>query len=97
VPVAGETAGALAGLTFVFTGALRDFTRDEARAEVERRGGRATDSVSGRTDYVVIGADPGAKRAEAESQGVRVIDEEGFKRLLAGATPGAPNDKGVAS
>jgi DNA ligase (NAD+) len=87
VPVEGEAAGPLDGLTFVFTGALADFTRAEARAEVERRGGRVTDGVSGRTAYVVVGADPGATRDDAAAEGARVVDEEGFKRLLAGGTP----------
>ncbi|NBB71525.1 MAG: NAD-dependent DNA ligase LigA [Alphaproteobacteria bacterium] len=87
VPLDREAAGPLDGLSFVFTGALADFSRDEARAEVERRGGRVTESVSGRTDYVVVGADPGATRDQAEAEGVRIVDEEGFKRLLAGETP----------
>jgi DNA ligase (NAD+) len=87
VPVAGEKAGTLDGLTVVFTGSLADFSRDEARAELERQGGRVTDSVSGNTDYVVAGADPGSKRAEAEARGVRVIDEAAFKRLLEGEAP----------
>jgi len=93
-PVEGEAAAALDGLTVVFTGALADFTRAEARAEVERRGGRVTDSVSDRTDYVVVGAGPGAKRDEAAGEGVRILDEGGFKRLLAGATPRAADGKG---
>jgi len=72
----------LQGKTFVFTGRLAHHTRDQAKAAVEARGGRATSSVSGETDYVVIGDAPGAKRDEAERFDVRILDEAGFERLL---------------
>lgn len=68
--------------TFVFSGALDDFTRSEAREQVEALGGRATSSISGETDYLVLGDNPGSKRDEAEEQGVDCIDEDAFKRLL---------------
>ncbi|MCW8126535.1 NAD-dependent DNA ligase LigA [Microbulbifer halophilus] len=72
----------LKGKTFVFSGALHDFTRSEAREQVEALGGRATSSISGETDYLVLGDSPGSKRDEAEEQGVDCIDEDAFKRLL---------------
>lgn len=72
----------LAGKTFVFTGALQSFTRDEASKLVLERGGRVTDSVSRKTDYVVAGADPGSKLQKARDLGVTVLDEESFKQLL---------------
>ncbi len=72
----------LSGKTFVFTGELDDYTRQEAEDLVERLGGRATSSVSGNTDYVVAGADPGKKYDQAEEQGVEIIDEQAFKQMI---------------
>ena len=72
----------LDGLKFVFTGALDRFTRREAQELVEGAGGRATSSVSGETDYVVVGADPGSKADDAEDEGVPTLDEEAFVELL---------------
>jgi len=74
--------GPLAGKTFVFSGALEKFTRDEAQRAVAERGGRTTSSVSGQTDYLVIGDDPGQKRKTAEVHDVEIIDEESFRKLL---------------
>jgi DNA ligase (NAD+) len=68
----------LEGLTFVFTGTLDRWTRDEVQRHVERLGGRATSSVSGETDYVVAGPGAGSKLDEAQRHGVPVMDEEGF-------------------
>lgn len=76
---AGEKAQPLQGMTFVFTGSLADYTRREAKRAVENRGGRATSSVSGETDYLVVGENPGSKRDEAEAQDVEILDEDGFK------------------
>ena len=72
----------LDGLTFVFTGALEGFTRREARELVEDAGARATSSVSGETDYVVVGEDPGSKADDAEELGVETLDEGRFLELL---------------
>jgi len=73
-----------AGKTVVLTGDLAAYTREQAKAEIERRGGKVTGSVSGKTDYVVAGAKPGAnKMAGAQKHGVPVIDEETFLRMLA--------------
>jgi DNA ligase (NAD+) len=80
-----ETGDALEGLTFVFTGALEGYTRSEAQALVERNGGAATSSVSGNTDYLVAGENPGASKLEdAEENDVPVVDREGFEALLVG-------------
>lgn len=81
-PAAPAPAGPLAGKTFVFTGALATFTREEAAEAVRARGGRVTDSVSRKTDYVVVGADPGSKRDKALELGVALLDEEAFRALL---------------
>ena len=77
-----RTSDELAGKTFVFTGGLEGFTREEAGKLVEERGGTTTDSVSKKTSYVVVGKDPGSKLRKAEGLGVTVLDEEGFKELL---------------
>lgn len=74
----------LAGLVFVITGTLPDMTREEAKAFIERRGGRVTGSVSGKTDYLVAGEGAGGKLAKAASLGVKVIDEAELRRLAGG-------------
>jgi DNA ligase (NAD+) len=79
-PPPGE--GPLAGLTFVITGTLPSFSRDEAKASVVERSGKVTDSVSKRTSYVVAGSSPGSKLAKAVDLGVPVLDDEAFQRLL---------------
>ncbi|PSQ02027.1 DNA ligase (NAD(+)) LigA [Halobacteriales archaeon QS_4_69_31] len=84
-PQDAETAAGdeLAGLTVVFTGTLERFTRSEAQELVERHGGSATSSVSGNTDYLVVGANPGQrKRDAADEHGVETLDEAGFLDLL---------------
>lgn len=77
-----EKAQPLDGLTFVFTGELERWTRDEVKRYVERLGGRATSSVSGETDYVVAGPGAGQKRDEARQRDVPVLDEEAFEALV---------------
>jgi DNA ligase (NAD+) len=73
----------LAGQTFVLTGSLEAFTRDEAKAAIQARGGKVSSSVSKKTDYVVVGSDPGSKAAEAKRLGVRTLDEAAFATLVA--------------
>lgn len=76
-------AGApFAGMTFVFTGALTKFTRDEAEEKVKALGGKASGSVSAKTTYVVYGEDAGSKLKKAQSLGVKTMTEEEFQRML---------------
>ena len=82
-PIDESTAGALlAGVTVVLTGTLGGFTRDEAQAAIEDRGGKVTGSVSGKTSAVVAGDAPGSKARHAEERGVPLLDEAAFVRLL---------------
>ena len=74
----------LAGLTFVVTGGLESFTRDGISETIAAHGGKASSSVSKKTDYVLAGSDPGSKLAKAVELGVPVIDEASFKQLLQG-------------
>jgi DNA ligase (NAD+) len=71
----------LAGKTFVLTGTLGHFTRDEAKKMIEDAGGKVTGSVSKKTDYVVAGADAGSKLDKAKELGVKVINEEEMERI----------------
>jgi DNA ligase (NAD+) len=71
----------LAGKTFVLTGTLAHFTRDEAKKMIEDAGGKVTGSVSKKTDYVVAGADAGSKLDKAKELGVKVIDEREMEKL----------------
>jgi DNA ligase (NAD+) len=70
------------GKTFVFTGTLANRTREAAEALVAAHGGKAGGSVSKKTSYVVVGADPGSKLAKAQSLGVSVLDESQFEKLV---------------
>jgi DNA ligase (NAD+) len=80
---ASMEAQTLTGRTFVLTGTLEAWTRDEAAAEIEARGGKVTGSVSKKTSYVVVGESPGSKLAKAEQLGVAILDEADFGDLLA--------------
>ena len=74
----------LGGLTFVVTGGLENFTRDSIAETITAHGGKPSSSVSSKTDYVLVGADPGSKLAKAQELGVKIIDEARFLELLAG-------------
>jgi DNA ligase (NAD+) len=74
--------GPLAGKSFVLTGTLELMTREEAEAAIERLGGKVSSSVSRKTAYVVVGADPGTKKEKAEALGVRTVNEDQFRALI---------------
>ncbi|MFH1145050.1 MAG: NAD-dependent DNA ligase LigA [Candidatus Eisenbacteria bacterium] len=82
----------LEGLTLVLTGSLPHWPRDEARREIEARGGRVAGSVSRKTSYVVAGDDAGSKLERARELGIPVLDEEGLRTLLAGDPPPAASE-----
>lgn len=77
-----DSSGALAGKTIVFTGTLETLTRAEAKARAEALGAKVTDSVSKRTDYVVVGADAGSKAAKARELGVSILTEQEWRALV---------------
>jgi DNA ligase (NAD+) len=77
-----ERGTRLAGKTFVLTGTLGNYTRDEAKKLIEDAGGKVVGSVSKKTDYVVAGADAGSKLDKAKELGVAVVDEKGMEKLL---------------
>lgn len=72
----------LAGLTIVVTGSLEGFSRDEAKEAILTRGGKASGSVSKKTDYVVVGENAGSKEDKARELGRPILDEAGFRRLI---------------
>src|SRR2546428_453597 len=72
----------LAGKTFVFTGALERRSREEAGELVKQHGGSVVSSVSKKTDYVVVGAEPGSKYDKAKELGVTILTEDEFERLV---------------
>jgi DNA ligase (NAD+) len=80
----GEDAppGPLTGVTVVVTGSLRDYSRDEATAAIQERGGKVTGSVSKKTGFVVVGADPGSKYDKAVQAKAPILDDDGFRVLL---------------
>ena len=73
--------GKLNGLTFVVTGTLPTLSREGVKEFIESNGGKVTDSVSKKTDYLVLGAEPGSKYEKAKSLGVKIIDEDGLRKL----------------
>jgi DNA ligase (NAD+) len=87
-PQGGETvsaktraSNAFEGLTFVITGTLPSFSRDNAKEFIESHGGKVTDSISKKTSYLVLGDEPGSKFEKAKSLGVKIIDEAELKKL----------------
>ena len=79
--VKSQASDAFAGLTFVVTGTLPTFSRDDAKALIESHGGKVTDSVSRKTSYLVLGENPGSKFDKAKSLGIKIIEEEELKKL----------------
>ncbi len=86
---AAEPTGPWAGLTFVVTGTLPAVSREEAHRAVEARGGKATDSVSSKTSFLVAGEKAGGKLARAEKLGVKVVDAATFEKMLTDTEPPA--------
>jgi len=74
--------GKLAGKIFVFTGAMKDFARDEARTLVESMGATTASTVSKKADFVVVGEDPGSKFDKAKELGIKTLTEEEFKKII---------------
>ena len=74
----------LSGLTFVVTGGLESYSRDSIAETIAAHGGKSSSSVSKKTNYVLVGTDPGSKLAKAQELGVPIIDEATFKQLLNG-------------
>jgi DNA ligase (NAD+) len=74
--------GKLVDKTFLFTGALKTFGRDEARNLVESMGGMTVSSVSKKVDFVVVGEDPGSKSDKAKELGIKILTEEEFKKMI---------------
>ena len=72
----------LEGITVVVTGTLENFTRDSAKEAIITRGGKASGSVSKKTNYVVVGENAGSKEQKARDLGLTILDEDGFNRLL---------------
>jgi DNA ligase (NAD+) len=77
-----ERGTKLAGKTFVLTGTLAKYSRDEAKKMIEDAGGKVTGSVSKKTDYVVAGADAGSKLDKAKESGVAVLNEKELEQIL---------------
>ncbi len=78
----GKIKSSLTGKTFVLTGTLLSLSRDEAKKQIKSLGGKVVSSVSKNTDYIVVGSDPGSKLSEANRLGVKILDEEKFKKIL---------------
>lgn len=77
-----QAGGRLKGKTFVLTGSLSDFSRDEAKDKIRSLGGIVAESVSAKTDFIVAGADPGSKFEKAKKLGVRILDEKEFLKMI---------------
>ncbi|SLD79533.1 DNA ligase, NAD-dependent [Mycobacteroides abscessus subsp. massiliense] len=77
----------LEGLSIVVTGSLPGFSRDEAKEAIIARGGKSASSVSKKTAFVVVGDSPGSKYDKAVELGVTILDEDGFRALLADGPP----------
>lgn len=82
IPSTGNVSKPLVGLTFVITGTLPSFSREEAKSYIEGYGGKVTDSVSKNTSYLVVGESAGSKLEKARTLGVRIIDEDGLRKLV---------------
>ena len=79
---AAASSGKLSGKTFVFTGELTSFSRQQAQELIRRQGGDWASLVSKNTDFVVVGKDPGSKYDKAKELGIAILNEQDFKRLV---------------
>ena len=77
-----EKTGPLSGKNFIFTGTLKSFSRDDAKKILEELGGSATSTISANIDYVIVGDDPGSKYEKAKKLGLKIINEEEFKKMI---------------
>jgi DNA ligase (NAD+) len=81
-PTAAKKSSPLAGKTFVLTGGLSSMSRDEAKKKLKTLGAKVSDSVSKKTDYVIVGEDPGSKADKAKELGVTMLNEKEFLKLI---------------
>ena len=91
-----EQRDELAGITVVITGSLPGFTRDSAAAAITDLGGKVASSVSKKTDFVVVGENPGSKFEKAQELGVPILDADGFAVLIADGAQGARAHLGLS-
>ncbi|HOM27570.1 MAG TPA: NAD-dependent DNA ligase LigA, partial [bacterium] len=77
-----EKKDILSGLTFVITGTLKNYSRNEIQDYIKKLGGKVTDSVSKKTDYLICGSEPGSKLQKAQQLGIKIITEEEFEKLV---------------
>ena len=73
----------LDGFTFVITGSLTNYSRDEAKFEIEARGGKVTSSISKKTNFLLVGENAGSKLEKAKKMNVEILNENNFNKLLA--------------
>jgi len=76
-----SASGPISGMTFVVTGTLEGFSREGVKEFIEEHGGKVTDSISKKTDYLVLGEEPGSKYEKAKTLGVKIIREDGLRKL----------------
>lgn len=81
-PQQGQKKDNLKGKTFVLTGRLEQYTRQEMKEIIEARGGKVTNSVSKNTDFLLAGKDPGSKLQKAKELGLKILGEEDLQELL---------------
>ena len=77
-----STEQKLEGKTFVFTGELANFTRNEVVAKIEQHGGKESKTVNKSTSYLVVGEKPGSKLGKAQTLGITILNEEDFTKLI---------------
>jgi DNA ligase (NAD+) len=77
-----RTDHAFSGKTFVLTGALQNYTRDQAEGLIKERGGKVTGSVSKKTDFVLVGEDAGSKLDKAKELQIKILSEKQFEGML---------------